>query len=228
MTRIRLLLVDDQEVFRMGLCKLFERSKTMRVVGEASSAADAVIQADRLKPDLVLMELRLPDGSGIEACRRIRSAHPHVRVLFLTSCQDQSALVESTYAGASGFLMKKIAGKELSRAVETAATGGYVVDPAITNVIMQEMRASSASAASDQEIVVFPPQQRRVLALLTEGKTNRQIASVLALSEKTVIGYIRIIYRKLRLTRRSQAAVYFAKYQLRQNSQDTSTLRLGP
>lgn len=227
MTKICLILVDDHEVLRMGLCKLFEGSRTIRVVGQAGNAADAVMQADRLKPDVVLMDLRLPDASGVEACRRIRSAHPNTRVLFLTSFQDQSALMASTYAGASGFVLKQIAGKQLIRAVETVAAGGSIVDPVITDAIMQEMRTSSVLATREQNIVEFPPQQRRVLALLAEGKTNREIATILSLSEKTVIGYVRIIFRKLCLTRRSQAAVYFVKDALRKDSQDSSPLCLG-
>jgi len=212
MTQIRLMLVDDHEVLRMGLCKLFERSKRIHVVGEAGTAGDAVKQADRLKPDVVLMDLRLPDQSGIEACRRIRGAHPHTRVLFFTSFQDHDALVLATSAGASGFLLKQIAGKQLIRAVETVAVGGSIIDPSVTDAIMQQMRASSAPGALGRSIVVLPPQQERVLALLAEGKTNREIAAALALSEKTVIGYVRIIFHKLRLTRRSQAAVYFVQH----------------
>ena len=217
-TPIRLMLVDDHEVLRMGLCKLFERSKRIHVVGEAGNAGDAIKQADRLKPDVVLMDLRLPDQSGIEACRRIRDAHPHTRVLFFTSYQDHDALVLATSAGASGFLLKQIAGKQLIRAVETVAVGGSIIDPSVTDAIMQQMRASSAPGALGRSVVVFPPQQERVLALLAEGKTNREIAAALVLSEKTVIGYVRIIFHKLRLTRRSQAAVYFVQHASRHDS----------
>jgi DNA-binding NarL/FixJ family response regulator len=210
MTPIRLLLVDDHEVLRMGLCKLFEGSKTIRVVGQARNAAEAVAQADRLKPDVVLMDLRLPDGSGVEACRRIRSARPHTRVLFLTSFQDQSGLLASTYAGASGFVLKQIAGHELVHAVETVAKGGSFIDPAMTDSIVQQIRASTASGEIKRQIML-PSQQRRVLVLLAQGKTNRQIAAALSLSEKTVINYVRIIFQKLRVRSRSQAAVQFVK-----------------
>ena len=210
MTQVRLLLVDDQEVLRVGLCKVFEGSKTIRVVGQAGSAADAVRQAERLKPDVVLMELRLPDASGIEACQRIRSAHPHTRVLFFTASQDQSALLASTYAGASGFVLKKIAGHHLIRAVETVARGGSFIDSAMADTIVQQIRASAASGEKRRRIVL-PSQQRRVLALLAEGKTNRQIAATLSLSEKTVTNYVRIVFQKLHVHSRSQAAVYFVR-----------------
>jgi len=210
MTEVRLMLVDDQELLRMGLCKLFEGSKTIRVVGQAGNAADAVRQADRLKPDVVLMELRLPDTSGVEACRRIRSAHPHTRVLFFTAYQDQSSLLASTYAGASGFVLKQIAGHQLIRAVETVARGGSFIDSAMADAIVQQIRASAASGEVRRKIVL-PSQQRRVLALLAEGKTNRQIAAALSLSEKTVTNYVRIVFQKLRVNSRSQAAVYFVK-----------------
>lgn len=224
MKQIRLILVDDHEILRMGLCKLFEGSKTIRVVGQAGNAAEAVMQTDCLKPDVVLMDLRLPDASGVEACRRIRSAHPNTRVLLLTAFRDQSALMASTYAGASGFVLKQSAGKQLIRAVETVATGGSFIDPIMTDAIMQNMRTSSVLLKRNQNIVEFPPQQRRVLALLAEGRTNREIATILSLSEKTVIGYVRIIFRKLCLTRRSQAAVYFVEDALRKESQDRSPL----
>jgi DNA-binding NarL/FixJ family response regulator len=231
MRRIRLLLVDDHEVLRMGLRSLFMKASRIRVVGEAGSVADAVKQVACLDPDVVLLDLRLPDGSGIEACRRIRATHPQVRVLFLTSFQDEEALVASTKAGASGFIMKQIAGEELIRAVETIAAGGCVVDPTMTDIIVQQMRAPSTSESLGHTIVKFPPQQQRVLALLAEGKTNREIAAALSLSERTVIGYVRIIFRKLRMSRRSQVAVYFTKAASSRTStpsEDKTALRVGP
>jgi DNA-binding NarL/FixJ family response regulator len=214
-TRIRLFLADDQEVFRLGLRKLFEESKKFSVVGEACNAANTVAQVNRLKPDVVLMNVQLPDESGIEVCRHIRSAHPHVRVLLLTSLPDEEALMASSNAGASGFVTKKIAGEELIRAVQTITVGECVVDSTMTDIIVRQMQLPSVSETLEQDVVEFPPQQRRVLALLAEGKTNREIAMLLDLSERTVIGYVRIIFRKLRLTRRSQAAVYFTKYSSR-------------
>jgi DNA-binding NarL/FixJ family response regulator len=213
MKPIRLLLVDDHEVLRIGLCKLFEGSRTVQVVGEAASAAEALRRADEFKPDVVLMDLRLPDMSGVEACRRIRSAHPKMRVLFLTSFQDRHALLSTTYAGASGYLLKQIAGKHILSAVETVAKGGSIIDPAMGDVIVQEMRVPPVPGEIKRNITL-PSQQQRVLALIAEGMTNREIASALALSEKTVINYVRIIFQKLSFNRRSQAAAYF----LRNNS----------
>lgn len=231
MARIRLLLVDDHEVFRLGLRKLFEESKKIVVVGEACNAADTVVQLPRLKPNVVLMSVQLPDESGLEVSRYIRSAHPKVRVLLLTSLPDQEMLIASSNAGASGFVMRKIAGEELIRAVQTIASGECVVDTTMTDMIVRQMQLPSASETLQQDVIEFPPQQRRVLALLAEGKTNREIATFLDLSESTVIGYVRIIFRKLRLTRRSQAAVYFAKYSShvsRTNAGDNSPLLVGP
>ena len=231
LTRIRLLLVDDQEVFRLGLRKLFEEVKAIRVVGEACNASDTVVQVNRLKPDVVLMSVQLPDESGLEVCRHIRYAHSRVRVLLLTSLPDQEALIASTHAGASGFLMKRIAGGDLIRAVRTIAAGECVVDSTMVDMIVGQMQFPLASETRLQHVVEFPPQQRRVLALLAEGKTNREIAMSLNLSESTVIGYVRIIFRKLRLTRRSQAAVYFTKYSSHASRKivgDNSPLPLGP
>ncbi len=208
MRPIRLLLVDDHEVLRMGLCRLFEGSQTVHVVGEAGSASEAIARADELRPDVVLMDLRLPDQSGVEACRRIRSAHPTVRVLFLTSYADRNALLSTIYAGASGYLLKQIAGKQLLGAVETVAKGGSIIDPVMSDSIVQNLRTSPAPGGIGRR-VELPSQQRRVLALIAEGKTNREIASALALSEKTVINYVRIIFQKLNCNRRSQAAAYY-------------------
>lgn len=210
MTQVRLMLVDDHELLRMGLCSVFEGSRRICVVGQAGTAADAVRQADRLNPDVVLMDLRLPDASGVEACRRIRAAHPHIRVLVLTAFPDQSALLASTYAGASGFVLKQIAGQQLIRAIETVAKGGSFIDSAMADAIVQQIR-TSASSGQARRTIVLPSQQRRVLALLAEGKTNRQIAAALSLSEKTVTNYIRIVFQKLHVHSRSQAAVYFVK-----------------
>lgn len=212
MTRIRLFLADDHELFRLGLHKLFEGSKKFCVIGEACNAADTVARVTRLKPDIVLMNVHLSDESGIDVCRTMRSSHPHVRVLLLTAQPDQEALIASTKAGASGFVLRKIPGDELIRAVETIAAGECIVDSTTADMIVRQMQFPSASETLERNVVEFPPQQRRVLALLAEGKTNREIAVFLDLSERTVIGYVRIIFRKLRLSRRSQAAVYFTKY----------------
>ncbi|HEX5645476.1 MAG TPA: response regulator transcription factor [Nitrospira sp.] len=211
MKPIRLLLVDDHEVVRLGLQSVFRQSKTICVVGEACDATDAIKQAACLKPDVVVMEYRLSDASGDEACRRILAACPGTRVLFLTSFQDKTLPLSVAHAGASGFLLKQISSKQLIRAVETVAAGESVVDPAMTDVFLQLIRRSPDSGTR-QSVTVLPSQQQRVLALLADGKTNREIAAILTLSEKTVINYVRIIFQKLGLTHRGQAAAYFFRH----------------
>lgn len=211
MKRIRLLLVDDHEVVRLGLQSVFHQSKTIYVVGEAGNANDAIKQAACLKPDVVVMEYCLSDASGDETCRRILAACPGTRVLFLTSFQDKSLPLSVAHAGSSGFLLKQVSSKQLIHAVETVAAGGSVVDPAMTDVLLQQIRISPDSGTK-QPVTVLPAQQQRVLALLSDGKTNREIAAILTLSEKTVSNYVRIIFQKLGFTHRAQAAAYFFRH----------------
>lgn len=221
MKRIRLLLVDDHEVLRLGIQTVFRQSKTICVVGEAGDATDAIKQVARLKPDVVVMEYRLSDASGDEACRRILAAYPATRVLFLTSFQDKTLPLSAAVAGASGFLLKQISSKQLIRAVETVAAGESVFDPAMTDVFLQ-LVPRSPDSGTKQPVTVLPSQQQRVLALLADGKTNREIAAILTLSEKTVINYVRIIFQKLGLTHRAQAAAYFFRHRARIDSLEQS------
>jgi len=208
MKPIRLLLVDEHDVLRLGIRKLLDRSKTIRLVGEADSGARAVKQAERLRPDVVLMDLRLPDESGLETCRQLRALCPHTRIIFLTSSQDRHTLLSATHAGASGLVLKQTSGRQLIRSIETVAAGKSVIDPAMTEEFVQLISERQNSHSRE---VVLPTQQKRVLELLADGKTNREIAAMLALSEKTVINYIRIIFQKLGFTRRVQAAAYFIR-----------------
>src|SRR5688572_5843005 len=182
---IRLLLVDDHEVFLLGLQTLFSRVPSIRVVGTASTAATARSEARRLTPDVVLMDLRLPDGTGVESCREIRAICPDTRVLFLTSYQEDEALLAATFAGASGYLLKQIDHVALTAAVEAVAKGQSVVDPQMTAAVLDRMRSLSLSAEQAGP-VVLSPQQKRVLELLAEGKTNKEIAQALQLADKTV------------------------------------------
>jgi two-component system, NarL family, response regulator DevR len=208
---IRLLLVDDHEVFLMGLHTLFSRVPSIQVVGKAGTAATALAEALRLTPDVVLMDLRLPDGTGVEVCREIRSACPDMKVLFLTSYQDDEALLAATFAGASGYLLKQIDHVALTVAVETVAKGQAVVDPHMTAAVLDRMRTLSTS--SEKNIpAALSPQQKRVLALLAEGKTNKEIAQALGLTDKTVANYVRHIFQKIRVTRRSQATAHFLRH----------------
>jgi DNA-binding NarL/FixJ family response regulator len=209
--RIRILIVDDHEIVRRGLRMLIDQAEGMSVVGEAGDVATAVAEASRLKPDVVLMDVRLPDGSGIEACRDIRATCPESRVLFLSSYSDDGDMVATIIAGASGYLLKEIVGQELIRAIEAVAKGQSMLDPLVMQRALTRMKAigSDGAVRKDEDI---SPQERRVLALVAEGKTNKEIAAELDLSDKTVKNYLSHIFQKLRISRRSQAAAYFVQH----------------
>jgi DNA-binding NarL/FixJ family response regulator len=200
---IRLLLVADHQVVLLGLQTLFSRVESICVVGEAGTAATALSEAIRLTPDVVLIGLRLSDGTGVESCREIRSACPNTKVLFLSSYPDDEALLAATFAGASGYLLKQINHIALTIAVETVAKGQSVVDPNRTAAVLDRMRMLSTSSEKNAP-VALSPRQKRVLALLAEEKTNKEIAQTLKLSHKTVANYVRHIFHMIRVTRRSQ------------------------
>jgi two-component system response regulator DevR len=204
---IRLLLVDDHEVVRLGLRTLFARSRTIEVVGEAANVADAVSEAKRLRPDVILMDLRLSSESGITACREILSREPGTRVLFLTSYSDEQAVRATVLAGAAGYLLKEIGHEALIQAIEAVAAGQSILDPKITQGVLRQI-AKKVDSTGPEEL---SPQERRVLAQVVEGKTNKQIAAALGLSDKTVKNYLSNAFQKLQVTRRSHAAVVFAK-----------------
>ena len=206
---VRVMLVDDHEVLRLGLRTLFSETEGFEVIAEAGTVATAVEQGTRLKPDLILMDVRLPDGSGVEACREIRTASSGTRVLFLTSFGDDEAVLSTILAGADGFLLKEVSGEELIRAARMVAGGRSILDPNITERVMAKVKTFSIPSGESKEPLA--PQERRVLALVAEGKTNKEIAAALELSEKTVGNYLSNIFQKLHITRRSQAAVYFSK-----------------
>ena len=206
---INLLLVDDHEVVRLGLRTLIGRDPSIQVVGEAGTMAAAVEECLRLMPDLVLMDVRLPDGSGVEACREIRSARPQTRVIFLTSYADEDAVLATIAAGADGYLLKEIDGEGLLRAIKTVVGGQSILDPAITQRVLRQMH--SLSRVADDESPELSAQEQRVVALVAEGKTNKEIAAALGLSDKTVKNYLANIFQKLHVTRRSQAAAYFVR-----------------
>ena len=197
---IDLLLVDDHEMVRAGLRSLLAGVNEINIVGEAGSVAEAVREAERLKPQVVLMDLRLPDGSGIDACRDILSSLPQTRILFLTSYSDEEAILSTVMAGASGYLMKEIGQHALIRAIADAAAGRPILDSRSTQPVETKIKN-----------VALSPQERRVLALVVEGKTNKEIAAALYLSDKTVKHYLSNACVKLGVSRRSQAAVIFAR-----------------
>jgi len=207
---IRVLIVDDHEVVRVGLLTMLSRQDGISVVGEASTVTGAVRDACALKPDVVLMDVRLSGGSGVDACRAIRDSCPATRVLFLTSYQDDEAVLAAVVGGAAGYLLKQVNAEGLVRAIHAVAQGQSVLDPAITRPLLSRMRSHGEEASEPQQ-AALSSQQHRVLALVAEGKTNKEIGSSLELSDKTVKNYIRFIFQKLKVSRRTQAAAFFIR-----------------
>ncbi len=208
----RILICDDHEVVREGLRGLLGRQAGMTVVAEAGSVAEAVEAAARSKPDVVIMDVRLPDGSGVEACRTIREAQPEIKVIMLTSYADDEAVFASIIAGASGYLLKQTRGQAVVDAVTAVAAGRSLLDPDVTGKVLERVRQSRDE---DPAIASLTEQERKVLAGMAEGKTNREIGETLFLSEKTVKNYVSRILDKLGLSRRAEAAAYMAKHQPR-------------
>jgi DNA-binding NarL/FixJ family response regulator len=210
--KIRLMLVDDHEVVRLGLRALFKQTGKVEVVAEAGTVADAIERAAKHRPDLVLMDLRLPDGTGLDACRDILSANPGTRVLFLTSHSDEEAVTSTILAGAAGYLLKEIGSKALLQAIETVSSGESILDPKVTKAVLNRMSLLAAGTvarrANDEKL---SPQERRILGLVVEGKTNKEIAKALDLSDKTVKNYLSNAFQKLNVRRRSQAAALFER-----------------
>ncbi|HEU4572382.1 MAG TPA: response regulator transcription factor [Candidatus Limnocylindrales bacterium] len=210
---LRLLVVDDHEVVRQGLVSLLDRREGFQVVAEAGTVAEAVEQAHRFEPDIVIMDVRLPDGSGIEACRDIRAERPSTRVIMLTSYPDEEAVLSAIVAGASGYLLKQIRARDLVAAIETVGRGESLLDPAVTERVLERVRRI-ASGGQNEELAQLTPQEQKILMLVAEGKTNKEIASEVFLSDKTVKNYVSSILAKLNLERRAQVAAFVAKHRL--------------
>ena len=206
---VKVLIVDDHEVVRVGLQTVLSRQSSIQVVGEAATVEDAIRESCNLKPDVVLMDVRLSGGSGVDACRAIRSSCPNTRVLFLTSYQDDEAVLAAVIGGAHGYLLKQVNVDALLRAIHAVAQGQSILDPAITQPLLTRMRSQREEASEPR--AMLSSQQQRVLALVAEGKTNKEIGSSLELSDKTVKNYIRFIFQKLKVTRRAQAAAFFIR-----------------
>lgn len=207
---LRILVVDDHEVVREGLVAALDRREGFQVVAQAGSVAEAVAAAARFEPELIVMDVRLPDGSGIEACRDIRSEHPDTHVVMLTSYPDEEAVLSAIVAGASGYLLKETRMRDLVRALETVGSGGSLLDPAVTGKVLERVRRM-AHDDQDDELARLTTQERKILLLVAEGKTNRQIAAEVFLSDKTVKNYVSSILSKLDLQRRAQAAAFVAR-----------------
>jgi DNA-binding NarL/FixJ family response regulator len=207
---LRLLVVDDHEVVRQGLVALLDRRQGFEVVAEAGTAAEAVEQARRYEPDIVVMDVRLPDGSGVEACREIRAERAATRVVMLTSYPDEEAVLSAIVAGASGYLLKQVRARDLVAALEAVGRGESLLDPAVTEKVLERVRRIATGAAAD-DLAALTTQEQKILLLVAEGKTNKEIAAEVFLSDKTVKNYVSSILSKLNLERRAQAAAYMAK-----------------
>jgi two-component system response regulator DevR len=207
---LRLLVVDDHEVVRQGLVALLDRRPGFQVVAQAGSVQEAIAQARLQRPDIVVMDVRLPDGSGVEACREIRAELPETRVIMLTSFPDDEAVLSAIVAGASGYLLKQIRARDLVAALEAVGRGESLLDPAVTERVLERVRRI-AKGESNDELSVLTPQEQKILMLVAEGKTNKEIATDVFLSDKTVKNYVSSILSKLNLERRAQAAAFVAK-----------------
>jgi len=215
MTRHKILLVDDHEVVRLGLKALLEHHPQYEVVGEAGTAKEAIDMVGRTRPDVVLMDIRLPGASGIEACEEITKSYPSTRVIMLTSYAEDEMLFSAIRAGASGYVLKQISGDALVNAIDAVSRGEALLDPAVTQRVFQEVRR----AVKDEEASAFAnlsQQEKHVLMLVSEGKTNREIAKTLFLGEGTVRNYVSSILSKLGVSNRAEAAAYAVEHNLKE------------
>lgn len=205
---IHILLVDDHEVVRMGLRGLLERQTGFQIVGEAGTVAGAIAEAKRLQPDVVVLDVRLPDGNGFEACRQIQDLPHETKVLILTSYADDNTVVESIRAGADGYLLKDVNSNGIVDAIRRVHEGQSILDPAVTRSVLGRVRNKSTEEGA-ADLASLSPQERRVLSLVALGKTNKEIGVEMGLSDKTVKNYLANLMDKLNLTRRSQAAAFY-------------------
>ena len=210
---LRIIIVDDHEVVRLGLRTLLERHPNFTVVDEAATAKEAVQKTLLLEPDVVVMDIRLPGGSGIEACRQITEQLPGTKVIMLTSYAEDEMLFDAISAGACGYVLKQIGSDDLTRAVEAIGKGEALLDPALTQRVFARVR-EAARKEQEEAFVGLTDQEMRVLAQVAEGKTNREIAGALFLGEGTVRNYVSSILSKLNLTNRAEAAAYAVKHNL--------------
>ena len=208
-TPTRVMLVDDHEVVRQGLKALVESTGEMEVVAQAGTVAEAVLRARSYHPDVIVMDVRLPDGSGVEACRDIRAEDPSARVLMLTSFSDDKALFDSIMAGAAGYVLKQIRGHDLLDGIRRVAAGESLLDPAVTAQVLERIRNPRSG---DPRLARLTPTERRILDQIAVGSTNRQIGDELGLAEKTIKNYVSTILSKLQVVRRAEAAAYLVAH----------------
>lgn len=207
-TDVRVFLLDDHEIVRRGIADLLHAEPGITVVGEAGTAAEALRRIPATRPDVAVLDARLPDGSGIDVCREIRSAAPQIRCLILTSYDDNDALFAAVMAGAAGYLLKEIRGNSLVESIRQVAAGKSLLDPAVTEQLLTRLRDG---APQDPRLASLSEREREVLGLITDGLTNKEIGEHLHLSEKTVKNYVSGLFAKLGMQRRTQAAVYGAE-----------------
>ena len=215
MQLIRVFLLDDHELVRRGLSDLLGIEADLEVVGEASSVAEALTRIPATQPDVAVLDVRLPDGSGVEVCRDIRSLLPDVKCLMLTSFSDDEALFDAIMAGASGYVLKEIRGHDLVDAIRQVAAGKSLLDPSLTQKVLERLRRGNEQ---DERLSALSEQERRILELIGEGMTNRQIGEQMHLAEKTVKNYVSSLLAKLGMERRTQAAAFVARMEAEKNS----------
>ena len=210
MAKTRILIVDDHEVVREGLRALLARREGFEIVGQAGTVEQAIAEAARSEPDVIVMDVRLPDGSGIEACREIREVRPETKVIMLTSYADDDAVFASILAGAAGYVLKQTRGSVLADAIAAVARGESLLDAAVTQKVLERVRSAS-QRKPDDPLDALTEQEHKILSLIAEGKTNKEIAGEVYLSDKTVKNYVSNILSKLNMRRRSEAAAFIAR-----------------
>jgi two-component system response regulator DevR len=208
---LRVMLVDDHEIVRDGIRAALAPEDDIVVTAQAGTVQEAIDEADRTRPDVVVMDVRLADGSGIEATREIRARHPETKVLMLTSFADDEALFASIMAGASGYVLKQVRPGELLRAIRAVGAGDSLLDPSVTSAVLDRLRKGK-HLMKDERLARLSPQEERILQAIAEGETNRQIGEDLGLAEKTVKNYVSSILSKLEVARRAEAAAYLARH----------------
>ena len=219
MAKLKVMLVDDHEIVRRGLRASLEAEDDLEVVAEADNGPSAVSLANTHEPDVIVMDVRMPGGSGIEACRAIRDDRPDAQVIMLTSFSDDEALFNSIMAGAAGFVLKQIRGRDLIDAIRTVGSGKSLLDPDVTRRVLDRLRRSKVDD-KDPKLARLSPQEERILDMVGEGLTNKEIAERIHLSDKTVKNYVSAILQKLEVARRAEAASYVARAKAEQAHQD--------
>ncbi len=218
MATTRVFLLDDHEIVRRGLRELLEAEEGFTVVGEAGTAEEALAGIPATRPDVAVLDVRLPDGDGVEVCREIRSQHPEINCLIFTSFADDEALFSAILAGAAGYVLKQVRGTDLVDAIHRVAQGQSLLDPTVTARVLERLRAPQPP---DVDEVTLTDQERRILDLIAEGLTNRQIGERMFLAEKTVKNYVSNVLMKLGMSRRSEAAAYAARLAERRRREGT-------